>query len=692
MSDVIVVLGMHRSGTSAITGVMSRLGASAPKTIMPQNEFNERGYFESLELMNLHDKILESAGTKWDDWRPFNKAWQNSPPASKFKKRAKKLFAREFDDAPLAVLKDPRVCRFFPFWADVFREIEAKPRIVIPIRSPLDVARSLKIRDGISLNKGVLLWLRHSLDAEATTRTNARSLVLWSEFRQDWRGACEKIAAEIDLSWPKLSDRSSYEIEKFLSDALVHHESNPHELRIHREVNEWAARAFEALSDLSRNPMSNSAMATLDHIRDQFDQSSEIFGRLLIDYEVSLEELRDQTQKLNAQCDELRLKHEEARNELTQAVEIHGVSEQQFREALEAAMTAKEADERRLNQVVAELDAARDEIGRLEGQIRNLHSEHALEIAELRGRAESLQSAVDEAAKNANEQSQVLSATLSELAALRDQQERSNADLQAAESKLADALAGVAAQEARAARAEAARSDLAARLQSAEDEKRALAELNETTAADAARRQRNFEADAVRHFTEVTRLSSDLTMARAELGRVERGQAEQAAEIATLRARLVDAEAAAARAAARDKAPALAVFSEPFRRLWRAWALKRSGLFDPVFYRARYPECEALSLSPFKHYVTLGFALGHKPNEFFDTHWYLEKYEDVRRSGANPLEHYWLHGWKEARDPGPKFSTEKYLAAYPDVRAAGKNPLAHYVRYGVREGRKPQHA
>ena len=234
------------------------------------------------------------------------------------------------------------------------------------------------------------------------------------------------------------------------------------------------------------------------------------------------------------------------------------------------------------------------------------------------------------------------------------------------------------------------RQELLARISAVEEEKRALAELNERTAAEAARRQHNFETDSVHHFAEVVRLSSDLSEARAEFGRVERGKAEQAAEITALRARLVDAEAEAARAAARDKAPALAIVAEPFRRLWRAWALKKSGLFDPVFYRAHYPECEAMGLSPFKHYVTLGFARGHKPNEFFDSHWYLEQYEDVRRSGANPLVHYWLHGWKEGRDPGPGFSTEKYLDAYPDVRAAQKNPLAHYLLHGMREARAPK--
>jgi hypothetical protein len=85
----------------------------------------------------------------------------------------------------LPVLKDPRICRFVPFWINVFKEIEAAPRFVIPIRSPLDVARSLRKREQMSLTNGLLLWLRHVFDAEVETRSAARSIFTWNEFLSD---------------------------------------------------------------------------------------------------------------------------------------------------------------------------------------------------------------------------------------------------------------------------------------------------------------------------------------------------------------------------------------------------------------------------------------------------------------------------------------------------------------------------
>ena len=76
--QALVVLGMHRSGTSALTGVLERLGAGGPENKLPPNEFNVKGYGESRVFMRLHDRLLESAGSSWDDWSQFNPGWPKS--------------------------------------------------------------------------------------------------------------------------------------------------------------------------------------------------------------------------------------------------------------------------------------------------------------------------------------------------------------------------------------------------------------------------------------------------------------------------------------------------------------------------------------------------------------------------------------------------------------------------------------
>lgn len=77
--------------------------------------------------------------------------------------------------------------------------------------------------------------------------------------------------------------------------------------------------------------------------------------------------------------------------------------------------------------------------------------------------------------------------------------------------------------------------------------------------------------------------------------------------------------------------------------------IKRSGLFDPVYYLFTYP--------------------------------------DVRIADIDPLKHFMKFGWKEGRNPSEGFNTQFYLNTYPDVRAEGINPLIHYICFGKREGR-----
>jgi hypothetical protein len=88
------------------------------------------------------------------------------------------------------------------------QDIGVVTKVVIPVRSPLEVATSLKKRNAFSLNRGMLLWLRHVLDAERDSRGMDRSVIFWADLRRDWRKVCLKISDDINLGWPKMTDAS----------------------------------------------------------------------------------------------------------------------------------------------------------------------------------------------------------------------------------------------------------------------------------------------------------------------------------------------------------------------------------------------------------------------------------------------------------------------------------------------------
>jgi len=128
----------------------------------------------------------------------------------------------------------------------------------------------------------------------------------------------------------------------------------------------------------------------------------------------------------------------------------------------------------------------------------------------------------------------------------------------------------------------------------------------------------------------------------------------------------------------------------PYARVLRPRGGRRSrNLFDPDYYRTRYPDVAAAGVNPLLHFIVAGAFEGRQPHPLFDTAFYLRKYPDVAAANANPLGHYLKHGGAEGRQPHPLFDPAYYLERYPDVRGAGVNPLVHYVLYGAAEGRKP---
>ncbi|MFG1411411.1 hypothetical protein V5G24_09870 [Xanthobacter sp. VTT E-85241] len=281
MKDALVVLGMHRGGTSSLAGTLVHLGAAPPKTLMQPTEHNVLGYFESTRMHHLNQAILESGGSDWDDWRAFNPRWKDSAVARTLAETARETLEDEFGGAPLIMLKDPRICRLVPFWFEALRATGYTPYALLPIRNPLEVALSLRQRDGLPIAHGLLVWLRYVLDAERTTRATPRDVISWRALLTDWRGTLETASARLNLIWPRVSDFSAAEIDNFLSDTLRRQRIDDPNWRTRPEIHEWVRLAHDALDELTRTPNSNSAMETLDRVRTEFDQACLIYGPAL---------------------------------------------------------------------------------------------------------------------------------------------------------------------------------------------------------------------------------------------------------------------------------------------------------------------------------------------------------------------------------------------------------------------------
>ena len=280
----ILVAGMHRSGTSALTRILNIVGCDLPKTLMNPKRYrgNEGGFWESQAIMDLNQEILASAGSSWDDWRPFDQDWYRSPLVDEFRERARQLIRSEFGNSRLFVLKDPRICRLMGIWVEAVRALGARPLVVSPIRNPLDVAASLQVRDHIDPSVGHLIWLRHTLDAEADSRGLKRAYLRYEYLLSDAMMVVDTLGNELGVSWPRRSSPDTEtKIAEFLSPELYHHRSEDASLLSNPSLSNWVNDSFEIFDRWTRDEVRKEDAPNLDRTKAAFDGATPVLGHAL---------------------------------------------------------------------------------------------------------------------------------------------------------------------------------------------------------------------------------------------------------------------------------------------------------------------------------------------------------------------------------------------------------------------------
>lgn len=265
----LVVLGMHRSGTSSVAGALALLGARAPRTLMQPAEDNPKGFWESEVLAGLNDRLLQSGGSSWHDWRRFDLA-AVADVLPTFRAEAADKLAAEFDDADLIVLKDPRICRLFGFWRSVLEDGGYRVVVVSPLRPPAEVAASLMARNAMSRSHALRLWLRHVSDAERASRNQPRRFLVWSDFIADWRGEADRMSRDLDLAFDR-SPEAEARVDDFLSAELKRQNAD-------ERIPDQIRRVHQLLLLTGRDGDHPDLQRDLDGVRQAFDQACDLFA------------------------------------------------------------------------------------------------------------------------------------------------------------------------------------------------------------------------------------------------------------------------------------------------------------------------------------------------------------------------------------------------------------------------------
>ena len=158
----VLVVGPHRSGTSVTTRVISLLGpalcAEEDRMIKPDNP---AGHWESMSLMTLNEELLAALGGTWYAPPELPIGWERSDDLAELRQRAVEQFYR-VHPASGWVWKDPRLCLLLPFWTTA---LEIDPVVVLTVRHPVEIARSMMARDRFEWTHVLAIWEHHVVSA-----------------------------------------------------------------------------------------------------------------------------------------------------------------------------------------------------------------------------------------------------------------------------------------------------------------------------------------------------------------------------------------------------------------------------------------------------------------------------------------------------------------------------------------------
>lgn len=221
---LIVVLGMHRSGTSAITRALKALGVELGDSLLPPvNGDNDKGYWEDADINALNIEMLNALEYDWNSWASASKEDLTSPKVNAYKLRALDILRAKLRTSDVIGLKDPRISRLMPFWISVFERLPVEVSFIIALRHPMSVAQSLIKRDkSFPAGKAYRLWLDYSLSALEGTSGQQRIVVDYDLLMVDPVAQLKRIAATCNLSMAEDSSEVREYIDCFLEDRLRH--------------------------------------------------------------------------------------------------------------------------------------------------------------------------------------------------------------------------------------------------------------------------------------------------------------------------------------------------------------------------------------------------------------------------------------------------------------------------------------
>lgn len=369
---VIFILGMHRSGTSALSGALAASGARFGEDLLaPEAGVNDKGFWEHRALVRINEALLQLASRRW--YHPFaseivTRLDAASVPTALLSD-ARQFVSHVADHSPLFAIKDPRLCLTAGFWRPIFEHAGYRVVAVHMLRHPSEVARSLAKRDGIPANHSHALWLEYTGQAERFCQSVAAFRASYEQLLTDPQWLLQMLAESINT--PLEPDPPL--LRQWLQTDL-RHQTSKSDAQGASELGRMALTTYEHLTAGTAEAIPAGLPSLAPMARELLSESAELFERYNLNV-IALE-------SANADLDRIGQMHRHALSVIEQReqqlADCHRTIDHIGELHSHALKVITERDQQleKLNQQVAELREQTDLLQQLLGPIGRLRLHH----------------------------------------------------------------------------------------------------------------------------------------------------------------------------------------------------------------------------------------------------------------------------------------------------------------------------
>jgi hypothetical protein len=242
----VMVLGMHRSGTSVVAKAISLLGVEFGENLLEAKPDNKKGFWEDAFVVSCNDQVLKQSLHEWYTVGKINTVLGEK------KSELINYLKENFKHAEVWGIKDPRLCRLLPEWDNILNSLNFDIKYCVAIRNPLSVIKSLEHRNEFTAQHAELLWYQYNIDILKNLQNKCFSVVDYDEIIKNPKDNVYRLGKGFSLSDRIEKDKIEQFCEIFLTKKLRNSSYTLNDLQNDTSIHDDVKKLYKFMLSLTQ--------------------------------------------------------------------------------------------------------------------------------------------------------------------------------------------------------------------------------------------------------------------------------------------------------------------------------------------------------------------------------------------------------------------------------------------------------